>query len=73
MCRALFSFPKTCQSCGTEFECGTLCCWCGEIKLDKAVREELKQKFNDCLCRACLERAAAGAREGPVEPARNIR
>ena len=57
ICRALISLPKTCQNCGIEFQCGSLCCWCGEIKLDKAVREELKQKFNDCLCRTCLEEA----------------
>jgi hypothetical protein len=58
ICRALISFPKTCQSCGVEFQCGSLCCWCGEIKLDAAVRRELKEKFTDCLCRACLESAA---------------
>ena len=61
ICRALISLPKTCQSCGVEFQCGSLCCWCGEIKLDAAVRRELKEKFTDCLCRACLE---AAAREG---------
>ena len=57
ICRSLLTFTKTCQSCGTEFECGTLCCWCGEIKVDAAVRRELKEKFTDCLCRACLEEA----------------
>jgi hypothetical protein len=57
ICRSLLTFQKTCQGCGAEFECGTLCCWCGEIKVDATVRQELKQKFTDCLCRACLEEA----------------
>lgn len=70
-CRALFvSSPKTCQNCGVEFPCGSLCCWCGEIKIDKAVREELKQKFNDCLCRTCLEEAQ---RLGPQAQAQGPR
>ena len=57
ICRALISLPKTCQRCGVEFECGSPCCWCGEMKLDATVRQELKEKFTDCLCRACLEQA----------------
>lgn len=58
ICRAFISLPKTCQNCGEEFGCGGLCCWCAEIKLDKSVRQELKERFTDCLCRTCLEAAA---------------
>jgi len=59
-CRAVISLPKTCQRCGVEFGCGGSCCWCDEVALDPAVRSELQQQFTDCLCRACLEAAAAG-------------
>jgi hypothetical protein len=57
-CRAVISFPKTCQRCGTEFACGGSCCWCDEIVLDASVRAALRERFTDCLCRACLEAAA---------------
>jgi hypothetical protein len=52
---------STCESCGGEFTCGaTLAgCWCGEISLSEATREELRARFKGCLCRACLESYAA--------------
>jgi hypothetical protein len=54
--------PSACAACGGEFVCGaTLAgCWCGEIKLSEATRAELRARFRGCLCRACLERFAAG-------------
>jgi Cysteine-rich CWC len=58
--------PSACESCGAEFACGaTLAgCWCSEIKLSDETRAELRSRFSGCLCRACLERFAAGeARE----------
>ena len=64
-CRALVSVVKTCQNCGAEFACGGSCCWCDEVRLDATVRTDLQARFTDCLCRACLESAAAAH----IEPA----
>jgi Cysteine-rich CWC len=57
--------PSTCESCGGEFTCGaTLAgCWCGELKLTDETRADLSARFRRCLCRACLERFAAGETE----------
>jgi hypothetical protein len=55
--------PATCEACGESFACGanTGGCWCGEIKLSDAVREELRAKYQRCLCRACLEKLAVAS------------
>jgi hypothetical protein len=54
--------PSSCESCGGEFVCGaTLAgCWCSEINLSEETRAHLRARFRGCLCRACLERFAAG-------------
>ncbi len=53
---------KTCEACGASFACeislGTGC-WCGELKLSEDTRQELRAKYSNCLCRACLEKAEA--------------
>lgn len=57
--------PSVCESCGGEFSCGATLkgCWCGEVKLSDETRAELRARFSRCLCRACLERFAAGETE----------
>lgn len=52
-----------CPACGEKFECGATIkgCWCSEVKLSEAAREEMKAKYKGCVCRACLERFAAKA------------
>ena len=67
-CRALVTTTKTCQNCGAEFSCGGSCCWCDEVRLGSDVRTALQARFTDCLCRACLESAAAGGMrtDGPI-------
>ena len=67
-CRAVTSFPKTCQRCGVEFGCGGSCCWCDEVVLDADTRTALREQFTDCLCRACLEAAAQGQLSSPALP-----
>ena len=57
-CRAVVSIPKICQRCGAQFGCGLSCCWCDEIKISKELRARLQERFNDCLCRGCLEALA---------------
>lgn len=53
---------QVCEACGELFPCeislGTGC-WCGEIKLSDEARPELRAKYKNCLCRACLEKVAA--------------
>jgi hypothetical protein len=53
---------QACPACGEPFACEISLakgCWCGEIKLSDGAREELRSKYTGCLCRACLEKAAA--------------
>ena len=43
-------------------------CWCTEIKLSAETRASLKKKSRNCLCRACLERAAVGGTASAATP-----
>jgi hypothetical protein len=49
--------PSECEACGQNFNCGAALagCWCVEIKLSDAARQELRTRYQRCLCRACLE------------------
>jgi hypothetical protein len=60
---------SVCEACGGEFACGAKLsgCWCAEVELSEAVRAELRLRYRGCLCRACLERFAAGAARGNIE------
>lgn len=51
---------STCEACGEPFTCGASLagCWCSQVKLSDAVRAELRERYQSCLCRACLERFA---------------
>ncbi|MBC7910945.1 MAG: cysteine-rich CWC family protein [Pyrinomonadaceae bacterium] len=51
---------ERCEACGSEFTCGARLkgCWCSEIKLNDAVRAGLRERYEHCLCRACLEQFA---------------
>jgi hypothetical protein len=37
-------------------------CWCAEVTVPDEVRADLQTRYKQCLCRACLERAAASGR-----------
>lgn len=53
---------KACEACGESFACEVSLgkgCWCGELKLSEDTRQELRAKYRNCLCRACLEKAEA--------------
>jgi hypothetical protein len=54
---------RICEACGKEFSCGASLrgCWCSEIELSSEARASLKAGYNDCLCRDCLEKAAASS------------
>ena len=51
---------QKCEACGEEFHCGASVwgCWCAEVQLNEQTRAELRQKYKNCLCRACMEKAA---------------
>ncbi|MBD0369530.1 MAG: cysteine-rich CWC family protein [Pyrinomonadaceae bacterium] len=53
---------SVCEACGETFGCGASLsgCWCVEVKLTDAVRARLRERYEGCLCRGCLERAADG-------------
>lgn len=47
----------TCPRCGRGFHCGAAepaPCPCGTLRLDPAVLAELRQRYEGCLCLACL-------------------
>ncbi|HYE72893.1 MAG TPA: cysteine-rich CWC family protein [Blastocatellia bacterium] len=48
--------PRECEACGQTFDCGASIkgCWCFSIKLSAEVRQELRGRYKDCLCRKCL-------------------
>lgn len=50
--------PRECEACGQAFDCGASIkgCWCFSIKLSAEVRQELRGKFKNCLCKECLLR-----------------
>jgi hypothetical protein len=55
-----------CPRCGSSFHCGAhdaAPCACSTIKLTPELLAELRQRYNSCLCLACLADVAAG---GPM-------
>jgi Cysteine-rich CWC len=48
-----------CESCGAEFTCnaGRESCWCFDIKVPPEDLDVLKENYNRCLCRECLEKS----------------
>ncbi len=55
---------KICEACGQEFLCKSMAagCWCEEINLTAAAREDISRHYRDCLCRNCLALFAANER-----------
>ena len=53
---------QSCESCGAAFTCGPMVkggCWCMQEQVPAEKLEELKGKYDTCLCPACLRKAAA--------------
>ena len=49
---------KNCPRCRSIFECkpGNITqCQCYGFKVDAELKAYLEQRYNDCLCRSCLE------------------
>jgi hypothetical protein len=64
-----FREASTCEACGASFTCGAMLagCWCAEIKLSEATRAKLRERYQNCLCRACLENYAEGVKNNGEE------
>ena len=46
-----------CESCGATFSCCPVPeggCWCADVCIAEAARRQLREKFNECICRDCL-------------------
>src|SRR5260221_5770223 len=57
---------KECRRCGAPFNCKQEAgCWCAAMRIDPVVLAELRTRFSDCLCEACLRKLAA-PRSEPV-------
>lgn len=56
---------QICPACGESFACELSLakgCWCTEVKLNDETRQQLRERYSGCLCRACLEQAELGGR-----------
>jgi len=57
---------KACAACGTKFSCGASIgrCWCDGVKLSPETVAALCAQFSDCVCSACLAKAAESTQQG---------
>ena len=56
---------KKCSQCGEPFDCNSdTGCWCSKIRLNPKVLQELRARFSDCLCEACLQAHVSCPRKG---------
>lgn len=61
--------PKTCARCGASFVCKVddlPHCQCVNVTLAPGLLDQLKDKYNDCLCSRCLKELAGKQRDGDV-------
>ncbi|OYT12621.1 MAG: hypothetical protein B6I19_09435 [Bacteroidetes bacterium 4572_114] len=48
--------PAVCPKCGKGFTCSPAGkCWCNEVLVPPAKLNEIKDKFDSCLCPDCLK------------------
>jgi len=49
---------ETCEACGAEFRCEPQgSCWCFSETVPQETLEALKDRYQRCLCPACLRKA----------------
>ncbi|NOS82251.1 MAG: hypothetical protein HOP32_11795 [Nitrospira sp.] len=51
---------KPCENCGQTFTCVGYQCWCGGLGITEQQMDWIADRFEDCLCPACLKKVAAG-------------
>ncbi|HEU4509673.1 MAG TPA: cysteine-rich CWC family protein [Pyrinomonadaceae bacterium] len=58
--------PQNCPACGEAFACEISLggCWCTSVKVSASTLKALRDQYNGCLCRSCLEKAEAKHAEG---------
>lgn len=50
-----------CEACGASFGCYPAPeggCWCAEVQVPDEARKDVRAKFGDCICPACLVKFA---------------
>src|SRR5215468_4847255 len=56
--RSAYRYPmqKLCSKCSLPFECSanTPDCWCQGVAAWEGVRQMVRQKYPDCLCKTCF-------------------
>ncbi len=52
--------PRQCEACGQPFVCGASLkgCWCVPVKVSAEARQQMRERYKDCLCPECLQRFA---------------
>lgn len=60
---------ERCPRCGGDFHCGAReeRCECFELMLAEALRRELAQRYERCLCLPCLRELAALSKSAPAD------
>jgi hypothetical protein len=51
-----------CESCHQHFHCcaeSLTACWCAAISVSESARQEIREKYADCICQNCLLRYAS--------------
>jgi hypothetical protein len=51
---------KTCEQCQQPFQCVGYQCGCGQLGITEAQIDWISARYEDCLCRVCLGKIAAG-------------
>ena len=50
---------KKCSRCGAAFSCRQEAgCWCANVRVEAALLAELRARYANCLCQACLRELA---------------
>jgi Cysteine-rich CWC len=52
---------KTCECCGQGFECVGYLCWCSKLGITQQQMDWIAERYDDCLCLACLRQVQNGA------------
>ncbi|TGK06986.1 hypothetical protein EHO59_02385 [Leptospira semungkisensis] len=49
---------KQCPSCLKSFDCGVdeNACWCFHVSLDAKALQNIREMYENCLCKDCLTR-----------------
>ena len=66
-CHVSDAGPRTlrCERCGVAFECDPRgACWCANVPVPPEALVQIRQKYADCLCPACLKAVGSALADG---------